>query len=640
MTIQSDDIKLLRSAVMADVAEGGGPATGVEIVDGQSNNIFPDISTDDRAAGRVNFRKVFGQAQTSNTDMLLGASFAVMAPPEDPAVHVTMFETGEWADTLDEAKQQVERYLAKGAKLLCRVQDVHYEGALLLQLYNIAPAENFPAPGDTIVLQNPGGQEQYVRVNKVDRSTVIVFLEGSPTEINLASCEISEPGLEFDLQGQPVQKDEPSATSAAVVYSTTPASGARFYGIKPLGVAAEIGDRSVTVDDGIFTPLVPAATVEEPVIDVYPLIPRPALARTATSAVTLPVTVLTLAAGTVLQLPTAVEPGSLTMTHGGTSFTSNAAGELLQGTTPVGTIDWRNRRITMSGTAPTYGSANNTIAFKPATVVGALAHSGAVEVTTNNQGLAWVFAFEPPPAPATLVISYMAQGRWYDLTDDGTGKLSGSDSSYGTGTLSYLTGSAALTLGAIPDVGSAIIVMWGDANTAKTAVGTLPTRAFMEFELEDAPRPGTLSFAWSRSGTNYVATVADTGAVTGPATVSRVTRRDDGKWTVRFAPFTLPDGVVALSYQKRAESNAYTGSGGSYTLTDAPVRAGSLRFKALATAAGHPNKVVEVWADAAGTVWCEGSAVGTFNASTGALNITSPTFTARRWQTVKKKVGA
>ena len=309
MTIQSDDIKLLRSAVMADVPEGGGPATGVEIVDGQSNNIFPDISTDDRAAGRVNFRKAFGQAQTDNTDLLLGASFAVMAPPQDQNVHVTMFETGEWADTLDEAKQQVERYLAKGAKLLCRVQDVHYEGALLLQLYNIAPAENFPAPGDTVVLQNPGGQEQYVRVNKVDRSTVTVFLEGSATQINLASCEISEPGLAFDLQGQPVQKDEPSASSAAVVYSTTPASGARFYGIKPLGVAAEIGDRSVTVDGGIFTPLVPAATVEEPVVDVYPLVPRPTLARTATSTATLPTTVLTLAAGTVLQLPTAVEPG-------------------------------------------------------------------------------------------------------------------------------------------------------------------------------------------------------------------------------------------------------------------------------------------------------------------------------------------
>ena len=74
MTIQSDDIKLLASAVMADVPEGGGAATGTEIVDGQSNNIFPDISADARAEGQVGLRKVFGKADTDNDDALLGAS--------------------------------------------------------------------------------------------------------------------------------------------------------------------------------------------------------------------------------------------------------------------------------------------------------------------------------------------------------------------------------------------------------------------------------------------------------------------------------------------------------------------------------------------------------------------------------------
>lgn len=637
MTIQSDDIKLLRSAVMADVPEGGGPITGVEIVDGQSNNIFPDISSDDRGSGRVNFRKVAGQALTDYTDLLLGASFAVMDAPDDPNVHVTLFETDGWADTLTTAKQKVEQYLVKGVKLLSRIQDVHYEGALLLQLYNIAPATSFPAPGDTVVVRNPSGAEQYLRVNKTSESTAIVFLEGSQRTVNLCSCELTEP-LEFDVLGKPVQLTEPNTANTAVVYSTTPALGAKFYGVKPLAAPAAIGDRSVLTDGGIFTPLVPADSIEDPVIDVYPLTPRPTLARTASSAITLPSLSLSLTAGTVLQLPTAAEPGSLTMTHGAASFTTNAAGDLLQGTTVVGSVDWRNKRVTMSGSAPSYGTASNTISFKPATVVGALAYSDAIEITTNNQGLAFVFAFDPPPAPGTMVLSYMAQGRWYDLVEDGTGKLAGADSSYGTGTLSFLTGSAAVTLGAVPDVGSSIIVLWGDANTAKPAVGTLPGRAYMEFELVDAPRPGTLSFAWSRSGTNYIATVADNGAVTGPADVSRVVRRDDGVWTVRFAPYTLPDGAVALSYQKQPESTTFTGSGGSYTLTDAPLRAGTLRFKAIATAAGHPNRVVEVWADASGTVWCEGSAIGTLNATTGALALSSPTFSVRRWKTVKRRV--
>ena len=56
MPIQSEDIKLLKSAVMADVPEGGGAPTATAIVDGASNAIFPDISELDRAGGRINLR--------------------------------------------------------------------------------------------------------------------------------------------------------------------------------------------------------------------------------------------------------------------------------------------------------------------------------------------------------------------------------------------------------------------------------------------------------------------------------------------------------------------------------------------------------------------------------------------------------
>ena len=40
MPIQSGDVKLLKSAVMADVPEGGGAPTGLVIADGVSNAIF------------------------------------------------------------------------------------------------------------------------------------------------------------------------------------------------------------------------------------------------------------------------------------------------------------------------------------------------------------------------------------------------------------------------------------------------------------------------------------------------------------------------------------------------------------------------------------------------------------------------
>ncbi len=623
MPIQSDDIKLLRSAVMADVPEGGGAATGIEVVDGQSNNIFPDTSSDDRASGRFRLRKVFGAAHTDDTDLLLGASFAVLSPPEDPLVHVNLVEVDEWFSERTDATDKIERYLVKGSRLLSRIQDVHYAGALLLQLYNIAPGTSFPEPGDTIVVRNPSGAEQYVRVLKTTLSTALVFLEGGQREINLCSCELSNE-LEFDLLGKAIQLTDPSAGNTAVAYSTTPSVGARFYGVKRLGIAAEIGDRSVTAEDGIYSPIVPAATVEEPVLDVYPLVPRPSLSRTSAAVLTLPAQSLALGPGTVLRMPTAAEPTTVAFTHGATAFTTNNAGEVLQGTTVVGTVDYRNGTVTMSGSAPSYGTQSLTLSYRPATVVGALAHSASQEITTGNQGLAWVFAFDPPPAPGTLMVSYMAQGRWYTLEEDGTGRLSGADSSYGSGTISFQTGSLALSLGAIPDVGSDIIFLWGDAETAQAATG-LPTRAWAAIPLAEPPAPGTLAFEWGRGGTTYNASLAANGTVTGPAQIREVERLDGGTYRVLFSPDTMPDGLISVSYESQAENAAFTNDGGgNYTLSGAPIAVGSLRFRLFATASTGLTYVFNCFSrgtDVYARTPAGNTVIGTINNTTGAVSL-------------------
>ena len=63
MPIQSGDVKLLKSAVMADVPEGGGAPTGNTIADGVSNAIFPDISELDRAGVGGQHQNEGGQSQ-------------------------------------------------------------------------------------------------------------------------------------------------------------------------------------------------------------------------------------------------------------------------------------------------------------------------------------------------------------------------------------------------------------------------------------------------------------------------------------------------------------------------------------------------------------------------------------------------
>ena len=58
-------------------------------------------------------------------------------------------------------------------------------------------------------------------------------------------------------------------------------------------------------------------------------------------------------------------------------------------------------------------------------------------------------------------MSYRAQGKWYDLRDNGAGVLKGASPEYDVGTVSYTTGTVAVTLGALPDVGSEIVYAWG-----------------------------------------------------------------------------------------------------------------------------------------------------------------------------------
>lgn len=577
MPILSDDIKILQSAVMADVAEGGGAITGTEITDGASNEIFPDLSADD-ASGRVQLRKVAGMAHTADTDTLLGANFVLLDQPADPLVSVALFETPGWADERTTAQELVERYLVKGPRLTCRLLDTHYAGSILVQLYQVGGAD-FPAPGDAIDLRNPDGQEQYVRVTKVTQSTgSFNATEGGGTvtfTANLAVCEVGQP-LAFDVLGPPVGRVINEAVYAQV-YRTAASEGARFYGVKPLDVDAQVGDRTVYVPE-IYAPLVPAATVEEPLTDIAPLTARQSLGRTAHGLLTLPAETLTLTAGAVLRTPTAIEPGSFTMTRGATIFIDDSAGVLKQGTTAVGAVDYRGKTITMDAGSPGYGSASTVIAYKPATPSGAAVHSREIVITTANQGLGFTAAFEPPPAPGTLTISYMAQDRWYALEDNGAGKLSGADSSYGTGSLSYSTGSAAFTLGALPDAGSSIIYQWGDAASAVAVdAGDLPTRLEAVYSLATNAIPDTVALTWSRGGTEYMATMDAEGILSGDATGGL------SEGGLRFAPAVLPDGLVDVAFDSKAfqSTNATHSGGGVYQLELFPVVPGRVRLTVL-----------------------------------------------------------
>lgn len=577
MTILENDIKLLKSAVMADTTDGGGAMTGTEVQDGTSNNIFPDTSELDRALGRVNMRKVFGVAQTDTTDTLLGAHAIITDAPDDPLVGCLLMEATAWSDTRTEAKNKVEQYLVKGPRYSCRLFDIHYAGTMQIRLYTIGSVVDFPNAGDAIVLRNPSGQEQYVRVRKTTQATQTYnVLENNSTvsvSATVVTCDLSAE-LQYDFLGTPMARGLVNEiTTWASVYSTTTASGAKFFGIKPLGVNAEIGDVSLTTSGGIYAPLVPAATTETPITDQTPYQGKVSLSRTSLQSIALPSFTAALGANSVVTAPTAIEPGSLSLSHGGTLFVDDGAGGLLQGSTSVGAVNYTEGTLIFSASSPTYASAANVLTYKPATAATLVTYSSELVITSANQGLAFTQAFEPAPAPGTFTLSFMAQSRWYDLYDNGNGKVAGSDSSYGVGTLSYSSGSLGVTLGAIPDVGSVLLANWAESAGATAVVDALPARAYASIEIEPGTFYGTLTAAWSNGATNYTASMnTSTGALSGNATGFLKAG------VLTFYPDVFPsNGVVTITSTKTPVSSNFTGSGaGQYQLNDTPVKPGSV----------------------------------------------------------------
>jgi len=108
MAITSNDIKLMKSERLSDDTDGGGRMSGNEVIDGLSNNLFPDIATLDRINGRVFLRKASAALLTDDTENLLGSHVIFTTMATDPNVSCTMFTTGSHTDERAAAKTYLE----------------------------------------------------------------------------------------------------------------------------------------------------------------------------------------------------------------------------------------------------------------------------------------------------------------------------------------------------------------------------------------------------------------------------------------------------------------------------------------------------------------------------------------------------
>ncbi|MNH92591.1 hypothetical protein D3C73_451750 [compost metagenome] len=460
MSILSGDIKLLASQRLTDTPDGGGRVTGHEIVSGEHNSLFPDVSDLDRAYGVVNLRKAFLAVQTDDTDTYYGANTTVLLPPSDPNVGLCLMSTKDHHDTRDAARDVLERYLARGPKWRGFLYDTQLEGQRAIRFFQRVEVR-LPEVGETLVLVGNEGKagefEQYVRVLEVTYQLAKFQIPGVPEFTrNVVTCKLADP-LRYTFEGEQPTPYDVVTNAKTALRETVVADAANYFATTKLAENAAFGAMQVKAKT-IFTQLVPAARSETPAVDLTAAGELASLVDSGQGLVSFS-TVASIAPSRGLFLGSGAKPGTLTITIGAATITDKG-GELVVAGSVIGSIDYGRGQLEFNAQCPNYGGASKSVSFWPAARPSRIADTAQIEIKANNRGYAYTITLMPTPAPGTLTVSFMAQGKWYDLKDNGKGELFGADRSYGSGVVNLATGSVMLTLGALPDVDTSILFSW------------------------------------------------------------------------------------------------------------------------------------------------------------------------------------
>lgn len=512
MPILSGDVKLLKSANMADVLEGGGAPTGLQIADGVSNSIFPDVSELDRAGGRVNLRKTFVGVQTDDTDTYFGANVIVAEPPEDPRVSVTLFTNKQTFDTRSQVARRVESYLNAGPEIDGYLYENHITGQRSIQIFQRMEAAP-PTIGRTLVLRKNEGQpteyEQYVRITRVVVEERGFTVQGSANDYraNVVTCDLSD-ALRADFPGSPARRDFIKAANATKLRDTVVADAGIYCGTTPLTQAGAIGDVYARVAS-VYSQLVPAAQSENPLVDQYhsgpfinTLATTPRLVQVGGSPMSLRTKVTQETRGynyTAILKPLPAK-GSVRIVYralGNTySLTDDGAGNLKGNGS--GTVSYLT------------GSVSVTLQALPDDRSAIVFYWGPNQAFSNRSGQA---GFKPPTVRLTLDHRFVEHGsvtvKWTSggvvktATDDGLGGFTGA----GTGAINYVTGELFLIPSAFPDAGTQYQIDYQWSEVVEEAKPGLSPDAsgFISLTLAQDPVPGSIAVTWA---TTQVTTVS------------------------------------------------------------------------------------------------------------------------------------
>lgn len=525
MTIQEGNIKLLKSQVMDDVDEGGGRSNGVVIADGSSNSIFPDISELDRAYGRVNLRKLFVSVDTPDTDTYFGVSIIIADPPDDPKVSCTLFTTQDGFDHRSDAKLKLESYVIAGPldNMIPYGQQVIGQRAVLAYQ---RVEHSLPEVGQVFAMATEAGtiKQQYFRISEISHNIQTFEDQTGPFQRRVIYMTTSD-ALRYTFPGEEPQRIFTSAQYplSSRIRKTTVADASRYYGTHPLTLASLTGDLTVKAAT-VYSPLVPSSTIETPLVSATIQTQNPVIG--SGNSATFPSTVW---GGSIrpLYLGGGIKPRSLVISTGSVDAnnpkTDDGNGNIcLPSGAVIGSVDYVLGAVIPDAATGTW-SVGASVVFTYGAAQPQSSFTGSVDIELANRGSVYIQTLTPAPAPGTAFVDFMALGKWYRLRDlNGDGILKGDELSFGTGQVNYITGTVLVTLGALPDIGSAVMFAWGSPIDNHVRTNTVSGFSSSAILSKTGAAKSTVSVSLTVAGVVKTLSESGTGVLSGDGMTGKI----------------------------------------------------------------------------------------------------------------------
>ncbi len=544
MAITQHDLEILKSEIMADTPDGGGLPTGIAVVDGVSNNLFPDVSDIDRLIGRVRLRKVSLAVKTANAELLQAPRMLLTELPDNPNISVFFFKGSSFADRRSDAQNKIESYLTFGSRWSGHVLETQLEGQRLIQI-SLDSSDDVPKVGKALVIvQNeaqPDEFYQYLRPTKVDTAvrSFVRNTNGNVTTVirTVATIEFSE-ALQYTFNGLTVSEFYSNASTErrAVLREAQVSDAAKYYSASHLAESVTAMTTRQVRLDSVYVQVVPSSTTETPLPLIDPVGQSSTLVRASDGTISINKSV-SVSPNTPWQIGSTIYPSSMTLTISGITMT-DVDGELKDSAgTIYASVGYSSGLITWYNTA-NFGIQTVVGSFAPASSLMRIMQSEIIYTPETSVGTSYLRQLQAKPSPSSMRVSFQVGGNVTTIRDDGRGNLINDDGT-AYGILDYENSLVQLVLPAIPDSESAIIFTYS-TDLGTVSVGGQTIKGYFELGA-GAYLPPSFTITWG----SKTATVTS-GIISGDAIGTF-----DGT-TVKIIPNTLPapNTVFTIAYEK------------------------------------------------------------------------------------------